>query len=234
MKKNIFLTMMVAVVAFALSSCSKDSEGQSSITYYPKLTITGDAFYISTIGQPYKDPGCTATFAGEDYTSKVVATGIENIDVNTAGLYYVTYSATGPNGLTWSETRTVAVCDPTITTDLSGTWILQSGSYRETASGAAGFEGYKVSISQLAPGIFSVSDFFGGFYDQGRGYGSAYAAKGNLQLLADNSLVCLSAKVAGWGDSLDKFYNATYDPSTDTITWDCDYAGSMTFHIILK
>ena len=216
------------------TSCDKESEGKSGIVDYPKITILGDVFYISPQGNAYTDPGCIVTYQGEDYTSHVVVSGLEDIDVNTAGLYYVTYSAVSPDGqYKWSETRTVAVCDPTISTDLSGSWTLQDGSYRNYSGNVTPYDGYGLTIKQLAPGIFSVSDFFAGYYDQRAGYGKNYAMAGQIQLLADGTLVGLSARVPGWGDSWDGF-DGKYDEATGTLTWDVDYAGIMTFHVILK
>ena len=233
MKKNIFYLMMLALVAMTFASCSKDSEGKSSIVDYPKLVIQGDEFFVSPIGQAYNDQGCTATYQGKDYTANVVAIGVEDVDVNTAGLYYITYMATSPDGYQWSETRTVAVCDPSITTDLSGSWTLQDGSYRDYSGNVVGFDSYGVTIKQLAPGIFSVSDFMAGWYELRAGYGKNYAMSGQIQLLADGTLVGLSSKVPGWGDSWDSF-EGKYDEATGTLTWDVAYAELMTFHVILK
>ena len=229
MKKNIFYLMVIALVAMTFTSCDKDSENMSSIIDYPKLVIQGDEFFVSPIGQAYNDAGCTATYQGKDYTSKVIVEGVEDIDVNTAGLYYITYHATSPDGYSWSETRTVAVCDPNITTDLSGTWTLQDGSNRN----GTGYDSYGVTIKQLAPGIFSVSDFLAGWYEQRAGYGKNYAMSGQIQLLADGTLVGLSSYVPGWNDSCDSF-EGQYDEATRTITWDVVYAGSLAFHVILK
>jgi hypothetical protein len=229
MKKNIFYLMMLALVAMTFTSCSKDSEGKSSIIEYPKLVIQGDEFFVSPIGQAYTDQGCKATYQGKDYTANVVAVGIEDVDINTAGLYYITYIATSPDGYMWSETRTVAVCDPSITTDLSGSWTVQEGSNRN----GTGYDGFGVTVKQLAPGIFSVSDFLGGWYDQRAGYGKNYAMSGQIQLLADGTLVGLSSRVPGWDDSWDSF-EGKYDEATGTITWDVVYATTLAFHVILK
>lgn len=227
--------MLFALIAIAMTSCGdKDSEGLSKIIEYPRITLKGDVFYVSTLGQAYEEPGYSATYNGQDYTSNITVT--QAIDVNTAGLYPVVYSATSPDGYTWSETRTVAVCDPTITTDLSGAWTVDGGnSFRnmnnaEVAHGGA----FTVRFTKLAPGIFRVSDMFGGWYDQRAAYGARYACVGEVQLTADNKIIGLSSSVAGWGDSLDSFYNGVYDPETNTISWDCDYAGQMTFHIVIK
>ena len=236
MKKNIFFTMLFALVTLVMTSCSKDSEGLSKIIEYPKITVLGDAFYVSPLGQPFVDPGCTVEYNGGDYTSNLVVIGADEIDINTAGLYDVIYSATSPDGYTWSESRTVAVCDPSITTDISGTWNVDGAkSYRFRNGAEEAFGGaYSIKLTKLAPGIFKVSDMFGGWYDQRAGYGSRYACVGNVQLTADNEVIGLSSSVAGWGDSLDAFYNGAYDPDKNALTWECDYAQSMTFHVEMK
>ena len=108
------------------------------------------------------------------------------------------------------------------------------GSFRDYGGTITNYAGYTVKIKKAAPGIFYVSDFLGGWYDQRAGYGSAYAMTGYFQLLADNSLVQLSSYVAGWGDSADYCEGATYDPATGTISYVVGYAGIMAFNVILK
>lgn len=229
---------MLGLLVLSLSSCKDDNDQltDSRLTYYVNLQMLGDSFVQVPIGSSYTDAGCTATMNGKDVTSQIITTGVEDIDVNTAGLYTVTYSAINEDGFPSSVSRTVAVCDPTVTTDLTGTWITQSGTHRVYGGATVTpFEGYSAKITKSAPGIFYVSDFFAGYYDQRAGYGSSYACKGYLQLLADNTLVCLSNGVSGWGDSLDEgTFSGTYDPETETLTWQEDYAGSMTFYITLK
>lgn len=129
---------------------------------------------------------------------------------------------------------TVAVCDPSITTNIEGKYKVQSGSYRDNGSAQEEYAKYSVTIEKAAPGLFYISDFFGGYYDQGRGYGSTTAMTGYIQLMADNSIKLLSSYVSNWGDSLDSFENGKYDPATGEISFDAAYAGQMTFHVILK
>lgn len=238
MKKTLLYSLMLGMSVFSLTSCNddKDELTDSRLTYYVNLEMQGDAFVQVPIGSSYTDAGCTATMNGQDVTSRIVTSGLDEIDVNTAGLYDVTYSAINDDGFPASVSRTVAVCDPSIETDLSGTWTTQAGTqriYKETT--VTPFADYTCKIKKAAPGIFSVSDFFAGYYDQRAGYGSSYACKGYLQLLADNSLVCLSNGVAGWGDAIDEgTFVGSYDPETETLTWECGYAGSMTFYITLN
>lgn len=238
MKKIFFYGLMLGMSVFGLTSCNNDDyeKTDSRLTYYVNLEMLGDAFVQVPIGSSYTDAGCKATMNGQDATSRIVTTGIEDIDVNTAGLYTVTYSAINDDGFPASVSRTVAVCDPSITTSIAGTWTTQPGTQRIYGGATVTpFAGYTCKITKAAPGIFAVSDFFAGYYDQRAGYGSSYACKGYLQLLADNTLVCLSNGVAGWGDSLDEgTFEGSYDPETETLTWQCDYAGSMTFYITLN
>ncbi|MBR1414877.1 MAG: DUF5012 domain-containing protein [Prevotella sp.] len=235
MKKIFLYSLMLGMSVLGLTACSDDAEmTDSRVTYYVNLDMQGEEFVQVPIGTPYTDAGCTATENGEDVTSKIVVDGLSDIDVNTAGLYTITYSALNKDGFPASVSRTVAVCDPSITTDISGSWTTQGGTQRVYGGATVTpFPDYTIRISKAAPGIFYVTDLFAGYYDQRAGYGSSYACRGYLQLLADGTLVCLSSSVAGWGDSLDDF-EGSYDAATETLTWDEGYAGSMTFHIILN
>ena len=111
-----------------------------------------------------------------------------------------------------------------------------SVSYRIYGGGApAPFKGdFGVSVNQVAPGVFAVSDFLGGWYDQGAAYGASYAMKGYFKLNADNTIEPLSSLVAGWGDSMYNMTGGKYDPETGQITWSVDYAGQMTFYIVMN
>lgn len=231
--------MMVAVAAFTLTSCDKDSEGRSSIIDYPVLTITGDEFTISPIGEPYTDAGCTATYQGVDYTSHIETSGVENIDVNVPGLYYVTYSAISPDGYFWSKTRTVAVCDPSVDTDLGGTWTTTANTYRQSTVQVF-YAGYTTDIKYLCPGIFQVKDFLAGYYSQYIGYQATYPSldfdvDGIFQLKDNNEVVLVSANPASaFGDDLPSdFADGKYDPETGILSWTITWS-DMDFHVELQ
>lgn len=234
MKKILFYTLMLCLSSFALTSCNDDNDEltDAKVTYYPTLEIQGDKFTLVPIGTAYTELGCKGTLLGEDCTSDIVTTG--SVDANTPGLYYINYTYTNAQGYKTSVKRTVAVCDPSITTDIAGTYTVQNGSYRDYSGNASEFKGYKVSVTKAAPGLFYVSDLMGGYYDQGAGYGENYAMTGYVQLLSDNTIKVLSSHIAGWGDSLDSFENGKYDSETGTITYDAAYASVMIFHVILK
>ena len=235
MKKILFYTLLFCLASVGFTSCSDDEElTDSKITYYPEMEIQGDEFTILPIGTPYVDKGCKGTLLGEDCTSGIVTEGVEDVDYNTAGLYYVTYFYTNKDGYLTKAKRTVAVCDPSITTNIEGKYKVQSGSYRDNGSAQEEYAKYSVTIKNAAPGLFYISDLLGGYYDQGRGYGSQYAMTGYIQLLSDNTIKLLSSHVDGFGDSLDSMENGMYNPETGEISFDVAYAGQMTFHVILK
>ena len=72
-----------------------------------------------------------------------------------------------------------------------------------------------------------------GYYHQRAGYGAAYAAKGYVQLMKDNTLKLINSSVAGWGDSLTGLQDGVYDPVTGSLSWCADYAG-MLFYVVLN
>lgn len=216
----------------------KDFVNIETVANFVQLELLGDAFVQIPIGTSYEDAGYKATMNGQDASSHIVATGLDNIDVNKIGFYEVNYSTNNDSDIPISVSRIVVVYDPTIETDLSGRWVTQDGTQRiyYSSDKLTPYAGYVCKIDKFLPGIFTVSDFFGGYYDQRAGYGSSYACKGYLGLLADNSLICLDNYVNGWGDTLDEgTFVGTYDPNTEMLTWKCDYfGGEMTFYIYLK
>jgi hypothetical protein len=227
-----------------LSSCSDSSYDPSVVVNYVSLKLNGDAFVVVPVGTAYEEEGVEATIAGEDVSSSVTIDS-GNLDTNKVGMYTITYSATNKEGFTSTLTRTVAVCDPSITTDISGKYVTQEGSYRllPDADGSYEFEGstwikgdfsgFNVTIEKKAPGIFYVSDIMGGYYDQGRGYGDKYAMKGYFQLFADNHIECLSGDVAGFGDSFTSFQDGLFDTTTKAISYRLGYTSGMYFFITL-
>ena len=232
MKRIFIYCLILCMTGVGLASCNDDNDEltDSRLTYYPVLTLNGESFVQVPIGTAYKELGCKAVLNGEDYTSKVVTSG--TVDPNKAGLYTITYSATNADGFSKSTSRTVAVCDPSITTDMSGKYTVAEGTHRVASSGETPYSGFAITVRKDAPGIFYISDILGGYYDQRAGYGASYAMTGYFQLMADNSVQILSGDVAGWGDSYSDFTDGKYDPATNTISYVVTYAG-MEFHVIL-
>lgn len=240
MKKLIY--SLFVCLSLAMVSCDKSTEDPSFITYYVDFEMKGSDVETVALGTAYVEPGVIAKEKGEDVSSKMKVTGTEDIDVNEVGVYYITYAAENVDGYANSITRTVVVYDPAITTDISGDYIAGEGTQREVQGEdgtwtAGEYTDYKVTLTKIAPGVFAVSDFLGGFYDQGKGYGAAYAMVGYAKLNADNTLDILSGDVAGFGDSYDDgtFVNAKYNPAgtPGDVQWTVGYAG-MKFTVVLN
>jgi hypothetical protein len=236
MKSKILFLAAIALAITTLLSCDKDSSaGLTRITYYPTLTILGDGVAVINKGDAYVDAGVQAELNGEDVSGQVEVSS--NVNTANAGIYTVSYKITNADGFFATASRTVLVGDPAVTADISGTYTVDASSHREVlANGTTVVFGdsYDIEITSVTPGIFFVSDLFGGWYDQRADYGPAYAMTGYILLNADNSIELLSSHINGWGDSLDGLDNGSYNPGTDAIHWDVTYAGAYTWFIDLE
>lgn len=259
--KKIYLFGLLALGMLAFSSCNDDNDEltDSRLTYYADLQLEGDEFMIVPIGTEFVDPGCSGTLfdkaSGEnkDISGNIVVGGDE-VDTNTMGFYYVTYSAAGSDGYVSSVTRTVCVCDPSVTLDISGSYNtdMAESTYYGKVNGvvdwypfavfAAGY-GYTtqctgITFKKLAPGFFEVSDLLGGWYDQVRGFRVQYGGNigcmtGYVSVDNDGNISLISSIIGAWSDSLDYIEDAKYDEATGTISYFASYAGSAVVMNIL-
>ena len=228
MKKIIMFSFLALGI---LVSCTQkalidtpDQVGISKVTHYITFELTGASTVTTSKGGAYVDPGYVAMEGTKDVTTKVKVQG--TVDVTKVGMYNLTYVAVNTDGFSSSANRTVIVYDPAApATDFGGNY---TSNVSRAAPYARSYTGLNVSIQKLAPGFFYISDFFGGFYDQGSNYnyGPGYAMTGYVQLNPNNTLTLVSSRVAGWGDSLSKLTNAVYDPITKGLTWDAFYSAS--------
>ena len=212
-----------------LQACKKDTtEGYTHVTTFPLLSIEGSSRVTLPLGGTFTEPGYIATIDGNDVSEKVVVKS--TINPNKIGPYAVNYSIANDEGYKAEVTRDVYVYDPTSSIMPSKGYIVQAGSNR---NGSVVFSGYTIAVYQTSPGIFTITDFLGGYYDKRAGYGIQYAALGKLKLNSDNTLSLIESYVAGWGDSLSALENGKFDPATKTISFTAVYAG-FNFNIILK
>ena len=122
--------------------------GISTVTYYVVFTLKGPAVESIVVGTPYTDSGAKA----EENGQPVQYTTDGTVDINTVGLYPITYSAVNKDGYSSSVTRYVAVlaeaAQPGV--DLSGTYA-NVGSLALTAD-----------ITKVASGVFYTTNAWGG------------------------------------------------------------------------
>jgi hypothetical protein len=90
---------------------------------------------------------------------------------------------------------------------------------------------FTILLYQVSPGVFYVSDLFGGYYDQRAAYGSAYAMVGHITLAGSNTITLNDSHVDGWGDSLDGMSNGVYNPATKTVSWTAAYVDTYDFNV---
>lgn len=232
---KIYKISLIALLALLFISCEKDTADLSVSTYYVAFHIEGDNPMIVQVGDEFVDPGCIATLQGVDVTTGMTVES--NVDADVMGLYRVEYSGVNADGLTSRAIREVIVCNPNVTTDISGDYYAVDGTHRITDGVQHDYSGsnMKTKITRLAPGFFSVTDFFAGYYTEYRGYGGGalYAMNGYIALNEDNTIDLISSSITAWGDELDALNNALYNPETGNIYWEADYAQSMTFYVTL-
>jgi hypothetical protein len=234
MKNYIIYLLLIMLVFSGLTSCDDDtSAGLTSITYYPSIELLGDEEVYAAIGADYVDAGVYAELDGVDVTEDVVT--VSTVDTSVGGVYSVTYAITNEDGFSASTSRTVYVYDSTPSIISTGIYTTQTGTERYWYSSEAivSFSGYEILILQTEPGVFYISDFMGGYYDQYAGYGDSYAMTGYFQLNDDNTLSAISSYVSGWGDSMDYLSDGSVDETSGEITYKLGYASLMEYTIIL-
>ena len=235
--KNIKYLAIGALVALSLTSCEKDTEGLTDITYYPVITLEGGDVAVP-VGQDYVDPGYTADLGGEDVTDQVVIT--TDFDKSQIGLYSVNYTVTNPDGFSATETRNVFVYDPSVTLDISGTYDvdMNESMYQQarTYADRAAYYGNTdqctgITFTQLLPGMYYVNDIFGGWYEQIRAYGARYAMTAYVSVDNDGNIELLDSYIAGWGDGIDYLDGGVYEDGT--IMYSLCYAGQIYMDLVL-
>ncbi len=117
MKLNIY-KLFFAISLGLLIGCSPEDPIESDITNYAVFQMNGQQYSFSQLGVDYVDPGVTATEDGNEIEVEVSG----EVDVNTPGVYTITYSATNTDGYPATTTRYVAVGDEetALNRDLSG------------------------------------------------------------------------------------------------------------------
>ena len=205
MKKNLILFVTV-VFAFLTVGCNKTTEGVTQVMDYVSIQLLGDNPYVSLLGGDYQEPGYTATYKGQDYTSQVTVTS--DVDTSYPGIYSVTYSAENQEGYSYPFVRDVYVLNPGGVANI----------YVSTCSmGSNTYKGIITVVSEYAPGIYVIDDMCGGYYYAGRypGYEPTYNfhAKTYFTLAEDGSIIVL--KAGSW------FFVNSFDYSNITGATSC-------------
>jgi hypothetical protein len=221
--KNIIYIMLIVFLGIGFVSCEKDTstEDISEVTYYVDIQLEGEHTMVVPKGSDFSDPGFVAVENDADVTSDVTVEG--EVDTDQVGLYALNYTAYNGDNFATEESRTIIVYDPTAPEDdLSGSWD----------GNRVGLGGGVISISKLGPGIFEVSDLFGGYYEfiaGGEGYGSAYRLSSIIQLNADYTYVSLTNS-SPWGPW--EVLDGVYDPASQVMSH-TNKQGTFSFDVVL-
>ncbi|MDR0415084.1 MAG: DUF5012 domain-containing protein [Prevotellaceae bacterium] len=214
--------------AALLCCCEKKTENVSKTTYYCDLELKGSSAVLLNTGEQYVDPGYTATENEEDVSDAVIVTG--SVNEEQAGVYTLTYTVYNQDGFPKVAQREVFVCDPTPSPIESGYYYVSKASKRDDGPSPEYASEPVVAIYQLAPGVFYLSDLFGGYYHVGRGYGVAYATPATVEF-DGTTLTLLNSEATPWGDTFGSV-TGTYDAATKTLSISTVYA-TYTFNLII-
>ena len=232
MKKNILLIAALALLTLGFTSCEKESEGLTRITYYATLELEGPTYTEIHKGDPDSEPGYSAVMQGKDVTSQVKVTGSVNPQV--AGVYTVVYSIENADGFVSSSSRTVIVIDAD--DPIQGHWTVTPTSFRSYKGNDVEYgDSFDILIvGNNGDGNYYVDDLFAGWYAQRAGYGSNYAMEGVIKVADDGTITLLESLVAGWGDSLAGIKDGKYDSAAKQIVYKATYVSGMVFDVTLN
>lgn len=126
MKKINILFLFLLLVSPVFMACDRDleTEGISRVTNFPLISLNGEQFVSIPVGGSFSDPGASATESGAPISFTTTGT----VDVNTAGVYLITYTATNKDGFKVSTSRYVGVIAPDAAAmDITGKYKRDAG-----------------------------------------------------------------------------------------------------------
>lgn len=230
MKKIFLYGLMLCSTVFAFTSCNDDEDQltDTRVTHYATIELLGDEFIKMNLGDPWVEPGYTATEGSEDITSKVKVTG--TVDTSTPDYYELNYSAMNKDNFSTSVSRTVMVINP------NG---LASAYFGESQYGSRHYYDAPITIYDNGNGTYTIDDLAGGFYCYGRypGYEPTYDfhLEAVIKLNADNTIELVSCNGGDWywGDPI-SITSGTYDPATGKVTLVEEFSGTPMYVTLTK
>jgi hypothetical protein len=222
MKYNLYILFFIA--SFVFSSCEKKYKDVADITYFVEIQIEGEATVFTPSGIEYKDLGAIAVENGDTVNIETYS----NVDVNNIGTYTVSYSAVNSDGFKKTENRKVVVYDSNQNSlDLSGTYNVDVKRDNEH------YTNDKVELTPTGyNGVYYISDWVGGFYSTGRGYGDAYKFQGIIQINGNNEVLELEMTNV-WNEPFEQL-TGSYNTQTGVIKYNATIAGKSPFIVELS
>ena len=240
-KIKYIISLLVAALLFFATSCKKDSENLSKITYFPVMTLIGDGTIILPEGATYTDSGVTSTINGSPVPVTTSVSGDyfpytgSQVDVTSPNKYILSYTSKNTDGFSHSIYRNVYVVKTgDLVNSIEG--LYTSTVVRNTVSAPQYTNMQYVMIIKTGANTYELSDDIGGYYDIGRGYGAAYRATGivvTANNIATNSFSFAPVvPVGAFGGNL-TMVSFTVDPVAKTINFETDWDAGFNFVITL-
>lgn len=212
------------LAAAGLQGCNSDleTEGLSTITYFPEFQLEGDNFYLIEEGADFVEPGITVLEQGAEIPFTAVYRGrYSGYSGTTIGTepdqYFLTYNAVNKDGFAGTASRTIAaITTGDLTTSLEGAYW--SNPVRITG---LSYAPSLVLIWQTAPDKYEISCSVGGFYADGRGDGDVSLSRGGtitVNNLATNDFTFTPGFIDNFGLAVG-ITSMTVDAATKTITF---------------
>jgi len=194
-----------------LTSCEKDYDNFiTKVTYYPtiqflgepsSISSSGDQFLTVELGTAYVDPGVVIK-VGDDEVEADEVTG--TVDVNTVGVYVITYSKENVDGYFATARRYVGVYDPNVKTND------YTGMYQRTLYGSNSTPAGISIWTKIAEGLYTQNNTGGVPNDNGYVYNIfVFNLTSNKVLVPSQSnpiggdLYCSSTKAGSTADYID-------------------------------
>lgn len=212
------------------ASCKKESTlNVSSVTTYPELTLLGDALMLLEAGSTFTDPGAEAN-VGTDMVPVVVS---GTVDVNTPGIYTITYSAENAEGFSAMTNRTVMVAvKGDLMNSIEGIYystVVRNGTASPTYTNMG-----PVLVTKTGTGDFHL-DAIGGYYEHGRGYGPNYAGMVDVtpvDIPTNMFTYPTGFPIGAFGGSAD-MANMVVDPGASTVSYETTWSFGFVFETTL-
>lgn len=119
MKISSISGLSLALFAFSLTGCKKtETDNISRVKNYASIVLTNGPAISVPLGSTFTDPGNVTTLGGAALKPKITG----SVDTSTPGVYTISYQAANTEGDTTNINRLVAVVDPAVVIDQSGTF----------------------------------------------------------------------------------------------------------------
>lgn len=205
-----YLTLVLLFSA-VLSSCEKDYEDHiTKETPAPVMELVGSNPMVLFKGTPYVDPGIHAMEIVGNDTTELEYEVINDVKVDIPGTYRIFYKVVNSENVPFYTSRRVNIVSFTG----YDVFEMPDGTYDGIRVNRN--LGGPVQLKKLAPGVYQISDLFGGYYEVGVGYGPDYAAPAILVIGEDGSIRSELGN-APWGEIIGT--NFVYNASTKVLTY---------------